>query len=75
MRKQILEDMSCDACGSWEFECRDDGENYCSSCSLPFVKKDDEPVNKRETVRKQILEDMGWDACGSWEFECRDDEE
>ncbi len=52
MRKQIVEDISCDACGSWEFECRDDGEYYCSSCSLPFVKKDDAPANERETERR-----------------------
>ncbi len=75
MRKQILEDLSCDACGSWEFECRDDGEYYHGSGPLTFVEKDDGPVNKRETVRKQILEDVNCDACGSWEFECRDDGE
>ncbi len=73
MRKEILEDMSCEACGSWEFECRDDGE-YCNgSCSLPFVMKDDAPVGQRESVKKEILEDMSCEACGSWEFECRDD--
>ena len=44
MSEKILNDMSCEACGSWEFECREDGESYCTSCSLPFVKKEDEPV-------------------------------
>ncbi len=75
MRKQILEGMSCDACGSWEFGCLDDEEYHYSSSSLTFVKKDPAPVNTRETVTKQILEDMGCDACGSWEFGCRDYEE
>jgi hypothetical protein len=42
MKKEIVNDTSCEACGSWEFECREDGECYCNSCALPIVKKDDE---------------------------------
>jgi uncharacterized Zn finger protein (UPF0148 family) len=42
MKKKILKDTTCEACGSWEFECRDDGELYCNSCSLPVVKSEKE---------------------------------
>jgi uncharacterized Zn finger protein (UPF0148 family) len=42
MKKKLPENTTCEACGSWEFECRDDGELYCNSCSLPVVKSEKE---------------------------------
>jgi len=47
MSKKISEDTNCEACGSWEFECRDDGEYYCVACALPVVKKADKPAKKQ----------------------------
>ena len=59
MRKKILKDTSCEACGSWEFECRDDGEYYCNSCSLPFVQKTKKPENKKRSASPDKMDAVG----------------
>ena len=46
MSKKLPEETNCEACGSWEFECREDGEYYCIACALPVVKKVEEQANK-----------------------------
>jgi uncharacterized Zn finger protein (UPF0148 family) len=52
MRAEILAGTQCDACGSWEFECRDE-QFLCIACQLPANEMEIESESMREEVEKQ----------------------
>ncbi|HWI40227.1 MAG TPA: hypothetical protein VNX25_01920 [Verrucomicrobiae bacterium] len=53
MKGEVLEGTQCDACGSYEFECREE-QYFCVTCQLPVknVGKTGERAGVEEPPKK-----------------------